>query len=147
MVEVGALVSTIKATVELAKNAKDVNDQARLNAAVSDIMEKLLTMQSDLFDKQQENNALQDEVRKLKEQIESDKRFECYHLQKTALGGFILTLQDAYVSEGNPKHSICPSCRESGRLSILTESPYNFTCQVCKYSAGVKRRPPPRVGF
>ncbi|OJA04424.1 hypothetical protein [Halomonas sp. QHL1] len=147
MVEVGALVSSIKATVELAKSAKDVNDQAKLNAAVSDIMEKLVAMQSELFAKQQENHTLFEEVKQLKEKIEKDKRFDQYQLEKTALGGYVLTLCDSNSSENHPKHSICPSCREDGRLSILEEGTYSFNCQVCKYTAKIRQVPPIRVSY
>jgi hypothetical protein len=135
MFEIGALVSTIKATVELAKSAKDVNDQAQINAAISDIMERLMTVQSELFNKQQENHALLDEVKLLKAKMENDQRFEQYRLEKTPMGYYFLPLRDEFVTADLPHHSICHVCREKGIRSILSENDYGYTCPTCGHKA------------
>lgn len=143
MFEVGALVSTIKATVELAKSAKDVNDQAQINAAISDIMERLMAVQSELFSKQQDNQELIEEVKSLKAQIENNRRFEQYRLEKTPMGYYFMPLRDDFVTSDQPHHSICHVCREKGIRSILTEQDNAYTCPSCKYIAW-KVSPPKR---
>lgn len=135
MVEIGALVATIKSTVELAKSAQDANEQAKVNAAVSDIMERLMTVQSELFAKQQENQALLDEIRQLKDQIESDRRFDQYRLEKTPVGFYFMPLRDELVTVDCPPHSICHVCREKGVLSILSEHENAYTCPSCGHRA------------
>ncbi|GEK71836.1 MULTISPECIES: hypothetical protein [Halomonas] len=47
--EVGAAVTAIKTALDAARAAKDVHSQAQLDAAVSEIMEKLTTVQTDLL--------------------------------------------------------------------------------------------------
>ncbi|SDJ24314.1 hypothetical protein SAMN04487867_12974 [Vreelandella titanicae] len=144
MFEIGALVTTIKATVELAKSAKDVNDQAQINAAISDIMERLMAVQSELFSKQQENHALLEEVKLLKAKIESDQRFEKYRLQKTPMGYYTMPLRDEFVTEDQPRHSICHVCREKGIRSILSENKFMYACPTCEHKAW--KASPPKKG-
>jgi len=42
MLDITALATSIKSTFDLAKSAKDVNDQARANAAIIGIMQQLM---------------------------------------------------------------------------------------------------------
>lgn len=142
MVDFVALTTSIKAAFDLARSAKDVNDQARANAAVIGIMEQLMDVQSKLAATQVEYQALLEEVARLKGELDDKKRFEDYRLERTPMDGFILTLREECVTEDCPPHSICPRCKEDGRLSVLSESTYRFDCPSCQFVAGKKPRPP-----
>lgn len=141
MVDFVALTGSIKTAFDLAKSAKDVNDQTRANAAVIGIMEQLMEVQSKLSATQVEYQTLLEEVVRLKSELEDKKRFEDYRLERTPMGGFIFTLKEGFTTGDRPPHSICPRCKEDGRLSVLSESEYRFDCPACPFIAGQKPRP------
>ncbi|WFE73117.1 hypothetical protein P8S55_08460 [Halomonas sp. M1] len=138
--EIGATVAAIKGALDLARTAKDVNDQAQLSAAMSDIMGKLTSAQSDLLDLLTEHHRLIDENRELKGKLSKEERFEHYRLKETELGGFVLELKDEHVTEDNPKHNICPACREEGKKSVMTKGSVYYTCSTCDYKAEHAKR-------
>lgn len=139
--EVGAAVTAIKAALDAAKAAKDVHSQAQLNAAVSEIMEKLNTAQTDLLSMVVQQQELVEENRRLKEALAAEERFERYRLERTPMGGFILRLKDEYESEDEVAHSICHLCREARKRSILSEDEYCYECGSCGHRARKKPRP------
>lgn len=138
--EIGAAVTAVKGALDLARTAKDVNDRAQLNAAMSDIMDKLTTAQSDLLELLTEHHRLVDENRRLKEKLSKEARFENYYLCKTPVGHYIYKLKEEYVGEGEPSHSVCVKCREDGKRSILQEDDYGYICPTCKTVAMFRRQ-------
>ncbi|WP_222105019.1 hypothetical protein [Halomonas sp. SH5A2] len=139
--EIGAAVTAVKGALDLARTAKDVNDRAQLNAAMSDIMDKLTTAQSDLLDLLTEHHRLIDENRELKGQLSKEERFNQYRLSKTPVGHYIYELKEEYVNENQPAHAICVKCREDGLRSILQEDDYGYFCPTCKTVADFRRQP------
>ena len=142
MVDFVALTGSIKTAFDLARSAKDVNDQARANAAVIGIMEQLMDVQSQLSATQVEYQTLLEEVSRLKGALDDKRRFDDYRLVRAPMGGYILTLKEECVTEDGPPHSICPRCKEDGRLSVMTDTDYRFYCPACPFAAGKKPRPP-----
>lgn len=142
MVDFVALTGSIKTAFDLARSAKDVNDQARANVAVIGIMEQLMEVQSQLSSTQVEYQALLEEVSRLKSELDDKRRFDNYRLERAPMGGYIFTLKAGCVTEDCPPHSICPRCKEDGRLSVLTDTEYRFDCPACPFVAGKKPRPP-----
>lgn len=141
MVDFVALTSSVKTAFDLAKSVKDVNDQARANAAIIGIMEKLMDVQSTLNATQIEYQALLEEVTRLQAELDDKQRFEDYRLERTPMGDFILTLKEGCVTDDRPPHSICPRCKEDGRLSVLSESEHRLACRACRFSAGINPLP------
>ncbi|MBB3231689.1 hypothetical protein [Halomonas stenophila] len=144
MIEVGAAVTGLKAAIQAAKAIKDVNDQAELNAAVAEIMEKLASSQSDLGALLAEHHELIEENRQLKEKLEKQQRFNKYRLEWTEGGYLIMPLRDEYVTDVEPSHVICPKCKEDGRLSPMNDDGLWYKCISCGYLAcreGKTRQP------
>jgi len=136
MMEIGAAVTAVKGALDLARSAKDVNDRAQLNAAMSDIMDKLTSAQSDLLELLTEHHRLIEENRELKGRLEKSMRFDNYVLRETPSGGaFIYTLKPELVNSDNPFHVICPQCKEDGILSIMFKYPTYYKCKRCSYLA------------
>ncbi|WP_417835240.1 MULTISPECIES: hypothetical protein [Pseudomonadota] len=133
--EIGAAVAAVKGALDLARTAKDVNNQAQLNAAMSDIMDKLTTAQSDLLELLTEHHRLVDENREMQLRLSQEARFDQYRMERTLQGHFILSLKEDFVSTDNPPHAICHVCREKGTRSILDEAEHLYSCPVCKYIA------------
>lgn len=142
MVDIVSLGAGLKAAYEIARSAKDVNDQARLNTAIIEIMEQLTSAQFGLFEMQQQHQQLLDENRELRSLLERQQRFDKYRMERTALGYIVLPLKDQYVSSDCPAHAICPRCKEDDRLSPMKEDQYRYLCISCKYVADKKKRPP-----
>lgn len=138
--EIGAAVTAIKAAIDAAKAAKDVHSQAQLDAAVSEIMDKLATAQTNLLSMIVQQHDLVEENQRLKEELAIQAQFERYRLSKTPVGHFIYKLKEEYVSEDEPMHAVCVKCREDGRRSILQEDEYGYTCPACKTVADLKRQ-------
>ncbi|WP_108447889.1 hypothetical protein [Halomonas sp. BN3-1] len=143
MVDFVSLGKGLKTAYEIARSAKDVNDQAKLNTAIADIMEQLTSAQFSLFEMQQHQELI-DENRQLKDQLERAARFDKYQLQQTSTGDYVLVLKDEFAVDGTPKHVICPVCKEDERLAVMTEDGHWYRCSSCKYVAGKKKLPPPR---
>ncbi|UDM07804.1 hypothetical protein LG409_02565 [Halomonas sp. NyZ770] len=130
--EIGAAVTAVKGALDLARSARDVNDRAQLNAAMSDIMDKLTTAQSDLLELLTEHHRLVDENREMKLKLANEERFDQYRLKETQQGGFVLELKEEYVTEDNPKHAICQLCSQEGRLTPLNKDPQYYHCPRCR---------------
>lgn len=138
MVDIVSLGAGLKAAYEIARAAKEVNDQARLNTAISEIMEQLTSAQFGLFEMQQQHQELIDENRHLMEKLQKEERFERYRLVETPMGDYIRELKEEYVTEDEPAHAICVHCREDGRLSILSNEDLRYRCRHCQRSAWIK---------
>ncbi len=139
--DVGAVITAIKASIDAAKAAKNMHGQAQLDAAISEIMEKLTTAQSALLSMLVQQQDLVQENSRLKEELAKEARFERYRLERTPMGGFILRLKEGYESEDEVAHSICHLCKEAGSRSILTENSYCYECGTCGHRAWKKPRP------
>lgn len=141
MGDFGALIASVRAATDIARSVRDVNDQARINTAVADMMDKLTDVQGRLAATQVEHLELNEEVRRLKEQLASEQRFERYRLEKTPLGGYVMPLKDEHVTADCPPHVICHHCKEGGRVSIMNETSVRFSCRACGYVAPKKSNP------
>lgn len=133
--EIGASVTAVKGALDLARSAKDVNDRAQLNAAVSDIMDKLTTAQSGLFEMQHQYQQLIEENQRLQQALEKEARFDRYRKEETPQGDWVLSLKEDFVTPDEPPHSICPLCREEGRYSLMSRNSSTYRCGFCKYVA------------
>ena len=142
MVEIGAALTALRTAYDTAKAAKEVNDQASLNAAVSNIMERLTSAQFTLTEVLQEHHALLDENRRLREAQAKEARFDQYEPERSERGAFVLRLKPSSTEPDEILHAICPDCREGGVLSYLSEDEYGLSCFRCKYYASKKARPP-----
>ncbi|WP_087112073.1 hypothetical protein [Halomonas citrativorans] len=131
--EIGAAVSAVKGALDLARAAKDVNDHAQLNAAMSDIMDKLTTAQGDLLDLVIDHYQLIKENRELKQRLSNKDLFSQYRLVQVAAGDYIMSLKDEYVSDEQPVHAICIKCKSEDRLSIMTEDEFSYQCPSCEH--------------
>ncbi|MBA2780181.1 DUF2716 domain-containing protein [Billgrantia kenyensis] len=144
MADIFGAVTGIKAAYDIARAAIDVNDQARLNTAISDIIDQLTSAQSGLLELQQQHHQLIEENRQLRRKIDKEARFEQYRLERTPDGDYVYFLKIEFESPEHPLHAICPKCKEDGRLSPLGEEQYFYHCKTCKTSYSRHPLPPLR---
>ena len=126
------IASGLKAAYDIARSAKDVHDQVRLNTAISEILEQLSSAQLGVLELQEKYQKVVEENRELKVLLEKARRFDDYQLEKTPLGGFILRLKDGSFNPENPSHAICTNCKEDGKVSVLQEYDTHYYCHSCK---------------
>ncbi|WNL39814.1 hypothetical protein RN346_04460 [Halomonas sp. PAMB 3232] len=141
MVDILAIGTGLKTAYNIGKAAKDLDDQVRLNTAISEIMDQLTQAQFGLMDMQLQYQQLVDENKELKEKLNKEERFDQYRLFRTAVGHHVYMLKNEFAGRDEPLHAICVQCREDGRRSVLQEGEYSYYCTVCRTEASHKRQP------
>ncbi|WP_372373245.1 hypothetical protein ACDI10_16395 [Vreelandella venusta] len=145
MTGIGEAVAAVRGAYVLARSAKDITDKVKLDTAVSEVLDALGNAQSALLELQQQHFELIDENRNLRQKLSQEERFEKYRMEKTPKGGFVLKLKKEFVSDDEPSHAICHVCKESGKVTVMNESSFSYSCPACQYVARIKDTPPIRA--
>lgn len=82
---------------------------------------------------------LSDAIRKANE---AQAQLERYRLHETQSGEFVYLLKET-DGAGEPAHSICPTCFQNGRKSILHGDRFLKRCEPCEATFHFDRRPNP----
>lgn len=113
--EVFAGISGFKTMLDIVKSFKDTNDAAIRQAIALDLGEKIL-------DARQNQEALIEERRGLKEKLASFERWyiekERYELKAIYTGSYAYTLKKD-KQDGEPPHWLCANCYQRGTKSFL----------------------------
>ena len=124
-----------KTMLDMAKGLKNMNDAAIRNAAVIELQEHILNAQ-------EQQSALVDEVRNLKEQVVEMEKWDAdkerYQLKEIASGQFAYALKEE-ASGTEPAHMLCANCYGQNQKSILqTEirNPGRHTVLFCQRCGG-----------
>lgn len=133
---VGELIAGLgafKTMFDIAKSMKDMNDTVRINAAVADLWEQIITAQA-------RYTAAIEQVGELKEQLSRFETWEAekqrYELVQLYAGSLAFSVKEA-MRHNEPPHYICPSCYQQNKKSIMQGFNHAFgrralTCPVCK---------------
>lgn len=150
-------VSAIGTALGMAKTALEVRDFTASAAAISEVSQKLIDLQSQLFSAQaalfelhQEKVSLTQRIRELEEH-RSDR--ERYSLFEVTPGGFVYRLDVAPETTGarhpggmQPPHYLCQPCLDvRGHKVVLNERSTIWYCPECK--AGVDNGKTVNVDF
>ncbi|RWD31162.1 hypothetical protein [Mesorhizobium sp.] len=107
--------SALTTAYEMAKGLKNIDDRVKLNAAVIDLQETILTAQ-------QATAAARDTIRELEATIASYENWDAiadrYQLRDFGGGTFAYDLR-ADQANGEPQHRICANCYQKRQRSIL----------------------------
>jgi predicted RNA-binding Zn-ribbon protein involved in translation (DUF1610 family) len=134
MSTIAAALTSIKAAKELLQAATglkiDNDTRVQINKAlneVSEIQEKLFDAREQLYNLQQENDTLRQQ---LKASDDWHSRLEKYELIQTSGGAVI------YKSRNNtPMHFVCPNCIEKKAMQILQDvQDGEYRCPGCQNS-------------
>ncbi|MES0023138.1 MULTISPECIES: hypothetical protein [unclassified Mesorhizobium] len=113
--EIATGYSALTTAYEMAKGLKNIDDRVKLNAAVIDLQETILTAQ-------QATAGARDTIRELEAIIASyenwDAIAERYQLRDFGGGTFAYDLR-ADQTNGEPQHRICANCYQKRQRSIL----------------------------
>lgn len=150
--EISALISGIKATIDIAKGLKSAHDSHTIVQAQSDILEQLTNLRMDALTLQDKTSALiqeRDELQKKLIEFEKWQKTESkYHLEQVERGKFVYSPNDAKSPE-QPSHWLCTNCWSNREKSILQASFHDeyeayYSCPRCKTEIHFrfKQRPP-----
>lgn len=113
--EIATGYSALTTAYEMAKGLKNIDDTVKLNAAVIDLQETILTAQ-------QATASARDKIRELESIIASYEKWEAvaerYQLRDFGGGTFAYDLR-ADQANGEPQHRICATCYQKRQRSIL----------------------------
>lgn len=131
MLEISAAVSALKSTYEVAKVAVQGRDEAKIQAAVSEIGGKLLdvtlagvTAAEKVAELAAQLQAMRDELGELKrKQAERDR----YTLMEVSEGGYVYYFEPS-EGEVTPPHYVCQICFDKGVKSVMQRRAHLWAC-------------------
>lgn len=144
MHELTAALGSAKTALGFLKAVVDTNNQARINAAISDVTDRFMTAQQAVLETLQSNlsltqslgeaqqtiSKLEREIEQIKAQAQKLERYERYPVSK---GVLVYRLKQVYAASERA-HYACPHCMGRGNVSSLqTTMRYsNLECVPCK---------------
>lgn len=138
-------ISGFKATMDMVKAMKDIDDRTRRNEIAIDLQEKILSSQVAQAALIEQVSDLEKEVARLKA-WDADK--QRYKLTVMAPGVLAYTLIED-MQNGEPPHSLCGSCFQAGHKSLLVSSTFSpgrchvlvcNDCGWCGYLSGMAQK-------
>jgi hypothetical protein len=127
MVDAGSIASAIgslKTAADIAKGFLDLKEAAAVQGRVIELQSAILAAQSSALAAQSEQMSQLEEIRGLKEKLRELEAWETekqrYKLATMGRGITVYTLKEG-MENGEPSHSICASCYNSGHKSPLQQ--------------------------
>jgi hypothetical protein len=113
--EISTAISSLSAAMGLARGAVEARDDAKVKEAIIDMSNRLFSIHEAASKLAAENQELQAEIRKLKqEQIDRER----YVLRGIEAGRIALLYQPS-ADDPTPPHYICQACFSSGKKVVL----------------------------
>ena len=117
-----AALSGLSTAKNLLQSAIDARDFVKLQAAISDLNNRIIDLQNSCMATQQENATLTNSVRNLEEEIRKRKDFQedlmDYELRHTARGGLVYVNKNVMSTAGNSVY-LCANCVNQGKKTYL----------------------------
>lgn len=139
--EVSAIVTSIKAAIEITKGLKSSYDAHTITQAQSEILERLLAIQMDALALQEKHSALINEKDELTKKLVLFEQWEKteseYELKEITPGKFVYSSKNSQQSK-IPMHWLCTQCWDDRKKSILQAILHDvneaqYICPRCKF--------------
>jgi predicted RNA-binding Zn-ribbon protein involved in translation (DUF1610 family) len=137
--EIQVGIASAKASFDILKAIKGISDATKINAAIIELQQHILSAQQALLDAQETINALSkqksDLESKLAKHSEWESRRSQYQLTEVRPGLTVYVFQPPAES-AMPVHWACPKCFAEEKIQILQkQSPSNRTykCPECEF--------------
>lgn len=115
MVDIGVGFTALKAAYDITKGLKDIDDRVKLNAAIIELQEKILSAQ-------EATSEARDRLRELEAELAARDAWQAtanrYALKEFGGNTFAYELVPDRA-DGEPIHRACPNCFERRTRSIL----------------------------
>jgi hypothetical protein len=140
MGSIAAALGGLKSAGDIAKAFLELKSDAERQAKVIELQSVILAAQTSAIAAQSDQFSMLEQIRALKEEVAKAKAWEeeskRYELRKLPSGALIRSLKKE-GAKGEPPHSICTTCHDQGKKTILQEqNGYDggamFICPVCK---------------
>ena len=132
--EITAALQSTKTLVEMIRSAKDFSNHSELLIAVNVVQEKFSQALAVNIESMEKISALQEEVRSLKEKVDSienwTEEIKRYELQSLQTGTFAYSLKQGMEAD-EPHHYLCANCAQAKVKSILQPSGIYLCCPQC----------------
>jgi predicted transcriptional regulator len=119
---IAAALSSIKTAYDIAKAAKGIHDETKLQGAIIELQSAILAAQESALGAQAEQAAMRDQIRNLEARITEFDRWDAekvkYELQQVYSGAYAYVPKPGAGVPG-PVHWLCTACYERRRKSIL----------------------------
>jgi formate dehydrogenase maturation protein FdhE len=156
MLAIAQGLNALKATADIIKAMVGLRDAAQILEKTIELNQKILTVQTALADAQTEQTSLIQTVRELEEEIARLKAWNAdkdrYQLEQLPPRVYVYALKQDMAREGEPVHSICPTCYQRDKKSVLqagetSHGTHELTCHECgtKLTVGHFQAPPTRT--
>ncbi len=136
-----ALITSIKAAMDIVNILKSSHDDHTISKAQSEIFDRLLAIQANAAILQEKHSALVNEKNELAEKVMQFEQWvkteSEYELKKLTCGILVYSYKSSQNSK-KPMHCLCPNCWEDRKKSILqiirkTSDGIVYCCYRCKY--------------
>ncbi|OKO73613.1 hypothetical protein AC628_23950 [Bradyrhizobium sp. NAS96.2] len=133
----------MKTAFDITKGLKDIDDKVRLNSAVIDLQEKILTAQQEQATLIGEKHDLEREIARLKAW---DAEKQNYELKAIGSGSVAFMLKPS-ARGSEPPHWLCPNCYGENKKSFfqptgnMIQRAQVYRCQGCQSTVSVEGRP------
>ena len=127
-------ISGFKATMDMVKALKDIDDRTRRNEIAIELQEKILGAQAAQATLIEHVSELEKEVTAMKAWDADKQRYELKDLWR----GFFAFIPKQGMENGEPPHAICANCYQKGFKSYLQSSGHpvvhdrSWDCPACK---------------
>jgi hypothetical protein len=124
VLSIGAAFSALNTSMQILKNAVELNDAVKAQSGVIDLQAKILSAQATALDIQTAHAAVVDEKRALEAKIAQFEAWEAekerYTLQEFSLNSGKLAYRvKESVRASEPDHWICPNCYAQRKKALL----------------------------
>lgn len=137
---IDAVTMPLKAASETAQSLVNVRDQIKLGDTIIKLQAQILSAQQGASAAQARELEMTEEIRSLKARVAQLETWktekERYRLDRLPPGVFIYSLKEEKAG-GEPPHSICQTCYQRGKKSILqatvtyTDGHHRLICHEC----------------
>jgi hypothetical protein len=137
---IDAITSPLKSASETVQGLVQVRDQIKLGDTVIKLQGQILAAQQGASAAQTRETEMTEEIRALKTRVAELETWEAekqrYQLERLPPGVYVYALQPA-MANGEPLHSICQTCYQRGKKSILHSGEpgngiHHLTCYECE---------------
>jgi hypothetical protein len=141
MGSIAAAIGGLKTAADIAKGFLDLKEAGAVQGKVIELQGVILAAQSSALAAQSDQFSLLEEVRSLKQQMAKLEAWETekqrYELKDIGRGALAYCIKEG-MGGAEPPHSICASCYQHGRKSILQPDDTGYEKMVACHECAAK---------
>lgn len=136
---ISVAITGIRKALELARNVVNLSKDVAVNEKAQELLQVVISLQSDMLSLQSEHYELLDTKRKLEERLgeleswkETENDYELLHL----MSGSVVRIRKGPDGSSSSKEWYCANCFENKKKSLLQRKDFgrypSFCCPACQ---------------